>query len=108
MKATMTMLTISILFFIILLIIPIGLQIFLSTRKNKWLGLILPIILFIFSAMAMIGFLSYAGVANNWLVFPYLILLNLPMLISIVIYFVCRKRLSKNEQLTRMNIQDLE
>lgn len=108
MKATMTMLTISILFFIILLIIPIGLQIFLSTRKNKWLGLILPIILFIFSAMAMIGFFSYAGVANNSLVFPYLILLNLPMLISIVIYFVCRKRLSKNEQLTRMNIQDLE
>lgn len=108
MEATMTMLTISILFFIILLIIPIGLQIFLSTRKNKWLGLILPIILFIFSAMAMIGFFSYAGVANNSLVFPYLILLNLPMLISIVIYFVCRKRLSKNEQLTRMNIQDLE
>lgn len=108
MKATMTMFIISIVFFIILLIIPIGLQIFLSTRRNKWLGLILPMILFIFSAMAMIGFLSYAGVANNSLVFPYLILLNLPMLISIVIYFVCRKRLSKNEQLTRMNIQDLE
>lgn len=108
MKATMTMLTISILFFITLLLIPIGLQIFLSTRKNKWLGLILPMILFIFSSMAMIGFLSYAGVTNNSLFFPYFILLNLPMIISLVIYFVCRKRLSKNEQLNRMNIQDLE
>ena len=47
---------------IFLLIIPVGtifLQIYLSKKESVWFGLILPIITFLFSAMAIMGMVNY-------------------------------------------------
>ena len=37
----------------------VALQIFLSKKENKWLGLILPIICLVFSIMAVMGMLNF-------------------------------------------------
>ena len=47
--------TSNIILILIVSAIILGLQFFLSTRKTKWLGLILPIICFIFAAVITIG-----------------------------------------------------
>lgn len=71
----------------ILLLIPliialvILLQIFLSRRKNKWFGLILPGISGTFSIITILG---------------------------AAIYFGCREKLKKTKEIEKMNIQDLE
>jgi len=125
---------------LILFIIIIGgiiaLQIFLSKKKNKWLGLILPLIFLIFSLIATMSIpifstftvteqsISQGGKIVNSVIdsttdqadlssaifmgIIVFLLYNIPTVILLSIYFACRETLKRKNELEKMNIQDLE
>ncbi|WP_324825853.1 hypothetical protein [Sinanaerobacter sp. ZZT-01] len=122
--------------FIIIVGSIIALQIFLSRKKNKWLGLILPLICLIFSLIAAMGIpifstftvteqsISQGGEIINsavesstdqanlsstiFMVIIVFLLYNIPTVILLSIYFACRETLKRKKELEKMNIQDLE
>lgn len=74
------------------------LQIYLSKKESKWVGLILPIIFFLFS---LIPFVRMAF-ANRLLIGDYvikmfivLIVCNVPTIIFLGIYFSCREKIDR-------------
>jgi len=124
-------------FFILLLLLfgIVFLQIFLSKKKNKWLGLILPIICLMFSILVVAQILAFTSTsvsyqttdesgnvieqgANNvsrtalpgvaTQIISIFVLYNIPTVILLGIYIGCREKLKKNQELEKMNIQDLE
>ena len=124
----------------------IFLQIYLSRRESKILGLILPGITLILSLVFVLSFSAYSFVSTSGtaeviefdengevieqhsypdsetviegpefsvdfgdvlaLSFAFL-LLNIPTLVLLAIYFGCRKNLHRDKQLQKMAIQDL-
>ena len=75
------------------------LQIYLSKRDNKWFGLILPIICLLFAllivplnTMAPATGIDVDFVINLVLAFA---VYNIPTVVFMVIYIVCRKQKSK-------------
>ncbi|EHF05760.1 hypothetical protein HMPREF1020_02287 [Clostridium sp. 7_3_54FAA] len=113
------------------------LQFFLSRKPNRWLGLILPLISFLFSLQALLGIAAYSTVRTSVntimengtsyttedVVVPpekkdtgqliatavsVFIEYNIPTVILLGIYAGCRSRRKKNMELEKMNIQDLE
>lgn len=85
-------------FLSVLFIAIICLQIFLSNRKNKWAGRILPLLCFLFTALIVpLNMAAPAtGINTNYinLVIAFLIL-NIPTIIFMTIYCVCRKHKAK-------------
>lgn len=82
------------LYAIVLLAIVVLLQVFLSKRTNKWLGLILPALTFVASFMYPFIMLSppeglsitfAMQMLGSWLI------VNIPTVILLAIYCVCRK-----------------
>ncbi len=125
----------TIIFFLVIVTGIIALQIFLSKKQNKWLGLILPFICLIFSILAVSGittfstftvteqFVSENGeVVNNVIstadkgeiisiiitAISVFLLYNIPTVILLAIYYACRENLKRKKELEKMNIQDLE
>ena len=115
----------------------IWLQIFLSKAKNKWLGLIIPLIYFMFSIITIFSFSMYTStqvtsvtktvdgivaaekaitkqsekpsmISMLATVIPVFLLSNIPTLIFLAIYFACREKLKLQNELDKMNVQDLE
>jgi len=86
------------------------LQIYLSKRENKWIGIILPIINIIFSIMAVLGLTAFLNqsIAQSIMQFVMVFLVgNIPTVILIIIYFDCREKFKKRKELDKMNIKDL-
>ena len=84
---------------IIFLALIILLQIFLSTRKNKWWGLILPILTFLFALiivplnmMAPPTGIDSSFILNMAVTF---LIFNIPTILFYIIYLVCRKNKEK-------------
>lgn len=104
MQNSLVFLLISLGFFIVIIL----LQIYLSKRESKWLGLVLPAISFFFS---IIGVLFVPeSVSTTYIIIGSIIvflLLNIPTIILIAIYFACRKKIKRNKEIDKMNIQDL-
>lgn len=128
----------NILFLLIFVVGAIFLQIFLSRRKSKWFGLILPTICLLFSLIAVLNVPVYTSgeltmqqiapdgtvveesvieqhkqpiVGNGTAIFQMLVvflLYNIPTAILLTVYFACRENIKKRSQLEKMNIQDLE
>ena len=103
-----------ILFLVFLLVIFAGiivLQVFLSKKESKWLGLILPIISFGISLFATLGLLFFsigdisAIIASAILTFLFC---NIPTGILLAIYGGCRSKRNKQRALEKMSAQDLE
>lgn len=89
----------------------IGLQIFLSRRQNKYLGLILPLITLIFSIITVlenIVFLTRISTDGIIRISISFIKNNIPTIILLGIYYVCRENLKRKKELEKMNILDLE
>lgn len=89
----------------------IVLQIFLSKRETKWLGLILPIITFLFSLLTPLNMMAPTdGISFGFILqmFLALLLANIPTIVLLAIYFACREKLRRKKQLDKMNIQDLD
>lgn len=77
------------------------LQIFLSSRENKWFGLIMPIISFLFALLVvpLNTMVPATGVDVGYilnLVVAFAVY-NIPTAVFMVIYIVCRKRKNKKE-----------
>jgi Na+/alanine symporter len=87
------------------------LQMFLSKRENKWLGLILPMITFMFSVLTVLGYAFYANQSISQRIFQFImifLLYNIPTISLLAIYLACREKLKKKKGLDKMNIEDLE
>ena len=86
---------------------PLILEVFLARTRSKIPGLILPGLSFIVS---LIGVLNIAAVEEkilqNILMMTFL-MGNIMTVILLVIYFLCRRRMDRQHQLDKMNIQDL-
>ena len=88
----------------------IWLQIFLSKKENKWPGLMLPIISFLFGLIYPLNMVAPSdGITAGFIVQMIMVWLlgNIPTIIFLTIYFGCRGKQHKNKQLDKMNIQDL-
>lgn len=89
------------------LAVPILLQVFLSTRQNKWLGLILPAVSLIF-ALFLIFNMVYIVSADGWM--RTCAMLLVPTAIQLLVYGLCRRHVAKKAhaaEIDQMNIQDL-
>jgi len=129
----------ALLLFIIAPIIAgsLWLQCFLARRKSKWLGLIIPLICFMFSLMTIFSISTYMhmetaavtktidgtvinentvtlpaekpGVISMLAaITPVFIMTNIPTFIFLAVYSACREKLKLQTELDKMNIQDLE
>lgn len=102
----------ALIIFLALVIGFIWLQVFLSKKDNKWLGLILPIITFLFGLLyPLINMVAPSdGVTVGFVMQMLLVWLlgNIPTIVLLLIYFSCRQKKHRNKQLDKMNIQDLD
>lgn len=88
----------------------VALQIFLSTRQNKWLGLILPAITFGYSLLMLLSIMVVPSMSVGELVLllaTTFILGNIPTMVLGGIYLGCSQKRKARAQLDKMNIQDL-
>jgi len=98
---------------IILLLVLIGivlLQIFLSKRESRWLGLILPAINVFLSLIIVFGRTFYGNESLGQMVIAILsifLMFNISTLILLAIYFACREKLRNIKEIEKMSIQDL-
>lgn len=132
---------ISVVITVLLILMPllvIALQIFLSKKENKWLGLILPSICIVYSLLMVLGMVTFTSATTQVTTITedgqviektvdeekneplmnktsmitsaitVFVISNLPTLVLIGIYFGCREKKKKNLQLEKMSIQDLE
>lgn len=86
------------------------LQIFLSKREDKWPGLVLPILAFLFGLLFPLNMaVPSEGVSVGFLFQMLLVWLlgNIPTFLLLAIYFACRGKQRRKRQLDKMNIQDL-
>lgn len=80
------------------------LQFFLSSRKNKWVGLIPIAAVSALDLYAIVIDSTYSP--GTWL---QILAANLPTLILfVVIHCLLRRKVKKQSQLEKMNIQDLD
>lgn len=99
--------------FLLFLLIFAGLvflQIYLSKKENRWIGLMLPIISFVMSFILSFGqIVTHDNVttSSGGLIIATWLLFNIPTVVFILIYFACREKRRRNKQLEKMNIQDL-
>jgi|LGVF01.1.fsa_nt_gb energy-coupling factor transporter transmembrane protein EcfT len=88
---------------VIAIAIIVALQVFLSKQKNKWLGLIIPIIN---TLVAILYVLNTMTISAAIMVF---LLMMIPTAINLGIYFACRKEFKEKniDEITKMKISDL-
>ena len=97
-------------FMLFLLIFVAGgifLQIFLSRREGKWPGLVLPVLSFLYSLVMALSAVAYNGTIPWGPILASLILGNIPTALLLVIYFACREKFRKRNELDKMQINDL-
>lgn len=111
---------ISLIFLIAFVAAMIILQVYLSRRKSKLPGLVLPAItfsgeLFILLNVVMTSAADNAvGGVDSYDVFVTvlntvltLLVISMPTIVLLVIYFLCRRGMNRKKQIEKMNIQDL-
>lgn len=89
----------------------IWLQIFLSKKESKWLGLILPFISFAYSLLAVFSVAAFDSM-TAWEIFGLIastfFIANIPTIILLAVYWGCREKIRQKKALEKMNIQDLK
>jgi hypothetical protein len=119
-------------FLLIFGVAVIALQIFLSRKESKWAGLILPIISFGVSLIALVGAVIFSvfteaselvadgeivertvtkitGIPTITGTAVYVFLLyNIPTAVLLAIYAGCRGKRNRQRALEKMSVQDLE
>lgn len=104
---------VTILLFLVLALLVGGifLQIFLSKKKGKWFGLILPVITFLYSLLMVFNISTFNVMTGGeifMLIASTFLISNTPTIVLLGIYFGCREKMKIRSQLDKMNIQDLE
>jgi predicted permease len=93
---------------LVLLLGTILLQIFLSKRESKWPGLVLPAITFLYSVLMMLNVTAMETArAVIAALLSAFIMGNIPTLILLAIYFVCREKRYTRSEVDKMRISDL-
>ena len=91
--------------------VPVLLQVFLSTRKNKWLGLILPILGAVISLLLLLILVLNTTTAAAMRMSVLLgVLALVPPALLLLVYWLCRRHLKRKtarDEMAQMNIQDL-
>lgn len=103
--------TIMLFIVMVLLIGAIFLQIFLSKKKSKLFGLILPTVTFLYSLLMILNITVFEGIRGGeifMLIASTFLISNIPTIVLLGIYFGCREKMKLRSQLDKMNIQDLE
>ncbi|GKU24934.1 hypothetical protein [Clostridium folliculivorans] len=97
------------LIFFFMFCITLILQVFLSKRKNKWLGLILPIISFMISLLVPLNTITDGRTTTEVIAqfLVSLILANIPTIIFVLIYIICRDKYKKKKEMDKIDIRDL-
>ena len=103
----MARVAITLVFVLALLVGGVFLQIFLSKRENRWPGLILPLLSFLYSLLMVCSAVAYNGGIPWGAILASLVLGNIPTVILLAIYAACRDRFRKRSELDKMNIKDL-
>ena len=103
----MARVAITLVFVLALLVGGVFLQIFLSKRENRWPGLILPLLSFLYSLLMVCSAVAYNGGIPWGPILASLVLGNIPTVILLAIYAACRERFRKRSELDKMNIKDL-
>ena len=103
----MARVAITLVFVLALLVGGVFLQIFLSKRENRWPGLILPLLSFLYSLLMACSAVAYNGGIPWGAILASLVLGNIPTVILLAIYAACRDRFRKRSELDKMNIKDL-
>ena len=78
---------------IIACMIILALQLALSSNRNNWLGLILPIICLVLAVGGSIGIMAYTGDISS-VVMVFMLFLT-PAIINYIIYRVCRAKYTR-------------
>lgn len=122
-------------FLIAIVVGAMFLQMHLSKKESKWLGLILPIITLAISLMAVMGMavfiqpgtITHSNLIDGELVTTIIseggnreripgaiggviytfIVMNLPTAVLLIIYAACRGKRNKQRALEKMSVQDL-
>ena len=87
----------------LIVICVVILQIVLSRTKSKIPGLVLPALCFLFSLIVPLNM-----IAANSAALLFWLIVNIPTIILLLVYFVCRQQYKKKNQIEKMKIQDLE
>ena len=104
----MARVTMTLLLLLAFLAAVVLLQIFLCRRPQKWPGLVLPGICALFSLVAVLNVAALVSMENTILaVLAVLVLYNIPTVVLMAIYWICRQKYSRARELEKMNIADL-
>ena len=104
----MARVTIVLAVLLVLLVGGIFLQIFLSRRESRWPGLVLPGLCVMFSLIAVLSVAAMGSLEDSIAtILLVLVLYNLPTLVLMAIYVVCREKFRKRSEVDKMNIADL-
>lgn len=104
----MARVTVFLVFFAILMVGGVLLQIFLSKRESKWPGLVLPGVCFLYSLVMVLNMAAMGNVKSVIAaILTTLITSNIPTLILLTIYAACSGGRRKTREMDRMNIDDL-
>ncbi len=93
----------NLLILLLVLVCVVLLQIFLSKTESKIPGLVLPVLCFLCSLIV-----PFNAIVANWAIFYAWLIVNIPTIILLLVYFVCRQQYRKKSQMDKMRIQDLE
>ena len=92
---------------VLLVGVPV-LQVFLSRRENRWPGLLLPLLTFLYSLVMVCSVTAYEGGIPWGPILASLILGNIPTaVLLLVIYFACREKFRRRSELDKTRIEDL-
>ena len=100
-------LVVALIVFVVLIVGGILLQIFLSRRRSKWPGLVLPLLTFLYALVLMLNVTSTDGVFPWGALLSTFLLGNIPTVVLLAIYWACREKFRKKSELDKMHIDDL-
>ena len=89
-----------------------ALEVFLAKRKSRWPGLVMPLLAVFPALFVLPNLLTNAlSVAENGLQallsLLAMLLLFVPALVLLAVYWFCRRRRKRREDVEKMKIQDL-
>ncbi len=99
---------VGLLLFLLVIVGGIFLQIFLSKRESRWLGLVLPLLAFLQSLLLVLNVMDTGSVSQNVLaVLVTLLAGNIPTLVLLAIYWAVREKRRVKSQINKMKIDEL-
>ena len=107
MEIATKMVGLGLLIWLVLIVGGILLQIFLSKRENKWTGLILPVLTFLYSLVMVCNITSVDGQMPWGPLLASFVIGNIPTAVLLAVYWACREKFRKKSEVDKMHIGDM-